>query len=327
MARLLAEHKPAVILYGSGITHYPSAPDTVRAILELADSLEPKAGVIPLLGAANMLGTLQAGAVAISSQQDYTHIVEAIASGTVKALYLAGEMPPLDALARLELLVVQDTFLSLNLADLAHVVLPASSFAEISGTSVNLEGRAQKYVPAIPPVGESRPDWWIVSQLAQAMGADGFRFENAEEVWQEASGAEQVASSRWQVASGDQKSSIKKQQPSISNLQFPFVLLVERNQFAYRGSVLTDRVSGMAQVKADEDSVILHPADAARLEIPEGGLARLVSPHGSDTFITHLSAEIPPGMAFASVNPVHGSKLFPGMLPEVKAYPVQVEKV
>jgi anaerobic selenocysteine-containing dehydrogenase len=73
-------------------------------------------------------------------------------------------------------------------------------------------------------------------------------------------------------------------------------------------------------------SVTFHPEDAARLDIGEGGLVRLVSQYGSDTFIAHLSADVLPGVAFASVNPVHGSMLFPGMLPEAKAYSVQVEK-
>lgn len=315
-AKLLAENGPAVILYGSGVTHYPSAPQTIQAIEELATVLDPKAGVLPLLGAANALGALEAGIVANGGDRNYTAIAAGIASGEIKALYLAGEIPPLDALANLELLVVQDTFLSLNLADIAHIVLPAASFAEVSGTLVNLEGRAQKFAAAIPPIGESRPDWWIVSQLAQAMGVEGFNFENAAEVW------EQVAGGRLQV-----ESESVYPQSTTSNPLFPFTLLVERNQFSYRGSALTDRVRGMAQVKSDEDSVTLHPADAARLEISEGGIARLCSAYGNDTFITHLSDDVPLGIAFASINPVHGSLLFPGMLPEVKAYPVQVEKV
>ena len=347
-AKWLAESGPAVIIYGSGVTHYASAPQTIQAIGELADSLNPKAGVLPLLGAANTFGVLEAGIVADDSGRNYTDICAGIASGEIKALYLASEMPALEALASLELLVVQDTFLSLTVADFAHIVLPASSFAEISGTYINLEGRAQKFASAIPPVGESRPDWWIVSQLAQAMGVEGFQFEKAAEVWGEmvkeqrsgtgdqgsASSDKQAAISDQELAIGNsqssiinQQSKILNQQSTISNPQFPFTLLVERNQFSYRGSALTDRVRGMAQVKSDEDGVTLHPVDAARLEIAEGGLARLASPHGSDTFITHLSADVPPGMAFASINPVHGSKLFPGMLPEVKAYPVQVEKV
>ena len=185
-AKLLAENGPVVILYGSGVTHYPSAPQTIQAIDELSASLSPKAGVLPLLGAANTFGVLETGLAAGDNNRNYTAIAAGIASGEVKALYLAGEMPPLDALANLELLVVQDTFLSLNVADYAHVVLPASSFAEISGTYTNLEGRPQKFAAAIPPVGESRPDWWIVSQLAQAMGVEGFHFENAAEVWEQA---------------------------------------------------------------------------------------------------------------------------------------------
>jgi formate dehydrogenase alpha subunit len=334
-AKLLAESGPMVILYGSGVTHYESAPQTIQAIEELSASLSPKAGVLPLLGAANTFGILETGFAACDSNRNYTAIAAGITSGEVKALYLAGEMPPLDDLASLELLVVQDTFLSLNVADFAHVVLPAASFAEISGTYTNLEGRPQKFAAAIPPAGESRPDWWIVSQLAQAMGLEGFNFENAAEVWEQAGAhgryrspvgapVQQVAGDQGSM-NGDQQSTIRNPQFAISNPQL--ILIVERNQFSYRGSALTDRVRGMAQVKSDEDAVTLHPTDAARLEIAEGDMARLASAHGSDTFITHLSADVPPGMAFASINPVHGSKLFPGMLPEVKAYPVQVEKV
>ena len=357
-AKLLMESGPAVIIYGSGVTHYPSAPQTIQAIGELANSLNPKAGVLALLGAANTYGVLDAGIVAGDNDRNYTAICAGIASGEIKALYLAGEMPALDELANLELLVVQDSFLSTNVAEFAHIVLPTASFAEVSGTLINLEGRAQKFAPAIPPVGESRPDWWIASQLAQVMGEAGYQFENAAEVWEEMEAGSrsqvagsrgkpaclprQVAGGRSQVADGNgeqgtaisdlqsaitnQQSSVRNQQSSIPNPQFPFTLIVERNQFSYRGSALTERIRGMAQVKSDEDGVTLHPMDAVRMEISEGGLARLASPHGSDTFITHLSADVPPGMAFASINSAFGSKLFPGMLPEVKAYPVQVEK-
>ena len=203
-AKLLAENGPAVILYGSGVTHYASAPQTIQAIEELSASLSPKAGVLPLLGAANTFGVLETGLAAGNNHRNYTEIAAGIASGEVKALYLAGEMPPLDGLASLDLLVVQDTFLSLNVADLAHVVLPASSFAEISGTYTNLEGRPQKFAAAIPPAGESRPDWWIVSQLAQAMGMEGFNFEKAEDV---ASSMLQAAGKQGSV-NGDPQSSI-----------------------------------------------------------------------------------------------------------------------
>jgi NADH-quinone oxidoreductase subunit G len=70
---------------------------------------------------------------------------------------------------QLEFLVVQDMFLSES-AKLADVVLPAQSWAEREGTFTNGERRVQRFYPAIPAVGESRPDWQILAQLGERMG-------------------------------------------------------------------------------------------------------------------------------------------------------------
>ncbi len=342
--QLLANNGPVVIVFGSGVTDYPSAPETVRAILELAGLFEPNASVLPLLGAANLRGALDVGAAALSGEGSYDRIVKGIADGVIKALYLAGEMPALDELTRLELLVVQDSFLSPNVAQLAHVVLPAASFAEVSGTLINLEGRPQHFEPVIPPVGESRPDWWIACQLAQALGLEGFHYEKAAEVWDEL----QVAGSKWQVAggkiqvvgdseegavSGDQRSEISNLQPAINNQQFaipnpqfPFTLIVERNQFSYRGSALTSRVHGMGDYKSDEGAVMVNPTDASTLGLMEGEMVRVTSEYGSDSLVVRITPDLSESMAFTSINSASGSALFPGYLPAVKAYAVKFER-
>jgi predicted molibdopterin-dependent oxidoreductase YjgC len=343
-AKLLAENGPTVILFGSGITHYPSAPDTVRLICDLAGSLEPRAGLLPLLGAANLLGALQAGAAALSSQHDYTHIVKSIGSGTVKALYLAGEMPALEELASLELLVVQDSFLSPQAAQFAHVVLPAASFAEVSGTLTNLEGRPQHFEPVIPLVGESLADGLIVCQLAQAMGLEGFQFEQAGEEMAAhgryrspvgvrdmgthmGAPVQQVASeiSDQGSANSNRQSTIRNPQSSIFNPQF--TLLVERNQFSYRGSALTRRVRGMERVKSDEGALMLNPADAAQLGVQDGEGVCVTSAYGSDTLRVQITPDMARKTAFTSINSATGSTLFPGRLPEVKAYAVKLERI
>jgi predicted molibdopterin-dependent oxidoreductase YjgC len=241
-----------------------------------------------------------------------------MAAGTVKALYLAGELPALDQLAQLELLVVQDSFLSPQAAQYAHVALPAASFAESSGTLTNLEGRRQHFEPAIPPVGESHPDWWIACQLAQAMGLAGFQFEQADEI---------VAEVGAYAGAPVQLAASTKGQSTISNPQSSiFNLLVERNQFSYRGSALTARVHGMSQYKSDEQAVRLSPADAAELNLQDGDLARVTSEHGSDTLRVLITPGLPGKTAFTSINAAHGSALFPGKLPEVKAYAVTIER-
>jgi len=99
-------------------------------------------------------------------------------SGQLKALYIIGSDPALTegnlekierALQSLELLVVQEVFPS-RTTQFAHVVLPAASYAEKDGTFVNTERRVQRARKAIEPLGQSKPDWQILCELAQRLG-------------------------------------------------------------------------------------------------------------------------------------------------------------
>ncbi|MGC8779614.1 MAG: NADH-quinone oxidoreductase subunit NuoG [Anaerolineae bacterium] len=99
--------------------------------------------------------------------QSYAQMI----GGGVKALFVMGANPAAlpaaaEALRKLDLLVVQDLFLT-ETAQLADVVLPACSFAEADGTYTNLERRVQRGPQGIRPVGESRPDWAILAALAE----------------------------------------------------------------------------------------------------------------------------------------------------------------
>ena len=89
--------------------------------------------------------------------------------GELRALWIQGEdvaqsdpnqTHVVAALERLELLVVQELFLT-ETARCAHVVLPAAGVLEQSGTFTNAERRIQRVRAALPPPGEARPDWQI----------------------------------------------------------------------------------------------------------------------------------------------------------------------
>lgn len=102
-------------------------------------------------------------------------MLRAAAAGTLGALYIMGDDPIgnspeiFDMLKSLDLLVVQDIFLTAT-AKLADVVLPAASFVEKSGTVTNLERRLRSLAQAEEPLGESKPDWMILQDLARTMG-------------------------------------------------------------------------------------------------------------------------------------------------------------
>ena len=87
-------------------------------------------------------------------------------------------------LERADFVVVQDIFVSSTAVEHADVVLPAVSFAEKTGTYTNLEGRSQRAQAAIPPVGEAKPDWQILTELALQLGAQ-WTYRNSDSVAQE----------------------------------------------------------------------------------------------------------------------------------------------
>jgi assimilatory nitrate reductase catalytic subunit len=90
---------------------------------------------------------------------------------------------------RLEFHVQIDFFLS-ETAARADVVLPCAAWAEEGGTTTNAEGRVILRHKAAEPPGEARPDWWIVGQIAERLGAgDRFSFGSIEEIFEELRGA------------------------------------------------------------------------------------------------------------------------------------------
>ena len=105
-------------------------------------------------------------------------------------LLLGGLEPWIDApeadaarsLAQAEAVVAITPFVSEALRKVAHVLLPAGTFAETSGTYVNLEGVWQSQTGAAAPVGQARPGWKILRVLGNLLGLTGFDYESSEDV-------------------------------------------------------------------------------------------------------------------------------------------------
>jgi formate dehydrogenase major subunit len=105
-------------------------------------------------------------------------VIKAILAGSVKGMYIMGENPAMsdpdadharEALAKLDMLVVQDIFLT-ETAYLADVILPASSFAEKTGTFTNTDRFVQLGRQALDPPGKARQDLEIIIDLAGQLG-------------------------------------------------------------------------------------------------------------------------------------------------------------
>jgi assimilatory nitrate reductase catalytic subunit len=121
---------------------------------------------------------------------------EAIERGEIKALWVMATNPAVslpragavrDALSKLELFVVSENVISSDTVNAgAHVLLPAAAWGEKDGTVTNSERRISRQRRFLPLPGEAKPDWWIVTQVAQHMGfADGFAYQSAADIFRE----------------------------------------------------------------------------------------------------------------------------------------------
>ena len=145
--------------------------------------------------------------VPIEPGLDLRGIGDSVVQGEIKAMFIVGDSANfaggglsdwsdtsgpdesfLAALEELDLLVVQDHFLSPT-AQRAHVVLPRATFAEKQGTYTNLERRIQSLRPVLRPKNmEAQPEWWTICQIAQRMNKSGFDFAGPAEVMDEIAG-------------------------------------------------------------------------------------------------------------------------------------------
>jgi assimilatory nitrate reductase catalytic subunit len=121
---------------------------------------------------------------------------EAIERGEIKALWVMGTNPAVSlpdadaaraALGKLDLLVVSENVRSNDTVNAgAHVLLPAQAWGEKSGTVTNSERRISRQRAFLDPPGETRPDWWIVSEVAKRLGfGAAFDFNSAADVFRE----------------------------------------------------------------------------------------------------------------------------------------------
>lgn len=142
---------------------------------------ETKFSFVPLVRYSNTLGAVQMGMDGALGDGLSAQAMLNAAGGGIKALFIAGEDVIAKAngdativrsqLEKLDFLVVNEMFLT-ETAQLADVVLPVTSFAESQGTQVNNGLQVQFVRRVIPPVGQARPDWMVINQLARLMGVE-----------------------------------------------------------------------------------------------------------------------------------------------------------
>jgi anaerobic selenocysteine-containing dehydrogenase len=118
-------------------------------------------------------------------------VFPALESGRLKAIWIAAADPAAGrrdvrrALARAELVVVQEVRHPTETTRLADVLLPSARWSEKVGTSTGGDRLVSRSEQVVAPPGAALPDWEILARFGRALGCDGFAFRNPAEVWDE----------------------------------------------------------------------------------------------------------------------------------------------
>ena len=364
-ARLFAGVDKAAVLYGMGITQHTTGTDNVKTLANLlmltGNIGREGTGLSPLRGQNNVQGACDMGALpnvltgyqAVTDQEKRKaseaawgvsalpakpgltmgEMMSTKPEGGVKAMYIMGENPIItdpdmrhtrQSLTNLEFLVVQDIFPT-ETAVIADVILPAAAFAEKDGTFTNTERRVQRVRKAVEPPGEAKPDWDIITLLAEKMG-HRFGYKNPEQIMEEIASLTPIYGGihydrlngyglQWPCTDRNHPGTqilhqgkfirglgkfhaVEDKAPAESvSPGFPLILTTGRVLEHYHTGSMSRR-SDVLNKLCPSGTVDIHPDDALKLGIVDGDMVAIASERGKIEAPVRITDETAPGLAF-----------------------------
>lgn len=401
-ARMYARAKNPMVYYGLGVTEHVSGTENVKALANLVLLCghigRPSSGLNALRGQNNVQGVCDVGALpdvypgyqkvidpaARKKFEDAwgvtlpekpglktVEMIEEAAKGNIKALYIMGYDPAQtdpnvahvkEGFGNLELLVVQDLFLT-ETAKLAHVVLPAASFAECDGTFTNGERRVQRVKKAIEPLS-GKANWQVISELATLMGYP-MRYNNPAEIYDEMASLSPIFAGinhqkldkegihwpcptadhpgtpvmhigRFATPNGLGKFAPLKHTPSaeLTSSEYPLILTTVRQKEHYNNGSMTRRAQSIHK-RWPEESVWISPMDAEQLGIKNEEVVKVSSKRGEVTVKARVTDRCQLGIVSMTFHYVEAnSNVLTNNVgdattktPEYKACAVRIEKI
>lgn len=394
--------KKGAIVYSMGITQHITGTDNVISIANLAmltgNVGRESTGVNPLRGQNNVQGACDMGALpnVYSGYQKVDDkitnekflkawktklpmkigltVIEMINNaydGNLKAMYIVGENPMISdpdinhvrkGLENLEFLVVQDIFMT-ETAELADVVLPASSYAEKDGTFTSTDRRVQRIRKVIEPIGQSKPDWIIIKELAEKMGSKEFEYSSPSNIMNEIAKLTPIygginyerlekESLQWPCPSLEHKGTkylhkdnfsrgkgkffaIEYIEPAeLPDNEYPFTLTTGRVLFHWHTGTQT-RKSPKLEREVPTNYVEINPRDARKLGIKNGEKVIVESRRGKIEINAYITNRVRLGVVFipfhfaeCAANFLTNSALDPkAKIPELKVCAVKLARL
>jgi formate dehydrogenase major subunit len=265
-------------------------------------------------------------------------MMDAASAGSLSALWVCGYDIYLTlahaeatarALASLELVIVQDLFLNKTAERFGHIFLPAASGFEKDGTFMNSDRRVQRVRAALSPRGQSKPDSWIIAEVAGRLGfGKHFAHPSAEAIWDEIRsvwpggaglayprleqhpphwpcldeqhpGTPILHESRFVKGVRAERRPIAiVDSPEIVDDMFPFLLTTGRHLYQFNAGTMTQRTANV-ELRA-RDELEISPEDAASFDLSNGDWVAVESRHGHCELPIRIAERIKPSELFTT---------------------------
>jgi len=238
------------------------------------------------------------------------------------------------ALEKATFLVVQEIFPT-EISKLAHVVLPTATWVEREATHTWIDRRVQKINKVVEPPGEAKPDWWIISRLAEKMGyKDKFNFSSAGDIFEEIRSCvpqykgisyerleNTVGGIHWPCPTEDHPGTPTmflekfntpdglghfqvvdyKPPAEVPDEEYPYFLTTGRSIFHYHTGAMTRRTPKLVD-EVSRGFVEINPGDATRAGVKEKDVVILETRRGSIEAEAKVTDQVPAGLLFV---PLH----------------------
>ena len=375
-ARILAANRPGALLYAMGITQHTTGHQNVLSTANLQMLLGNMGvaggGVNPLRGQNNVQGACDMaclpnfypGYQKVAKEEDQAKfrkawgatgstkigrtvitMIQGAETGDIKALFVLGENPMMTdpdvnhvrkCLEKLDFMVIQEIFMSES-AQFADVVLPGVTFAEKDGTYTNTERRVQRGHKLIEPIGNARPDWEIICDLAKRvqkrLGADvskakygGWDYSHPKEIMDEVNALAPIYGGitydrieevglQWPCPNTDHPGTPYLHKGKFSrglghftavewapakelpDAKYPLVLTTGRTLYHWHSGTMSRRSAGLEAIYP-EALVEINPEDAEKLGIADGEMVKVSSRRGEVTAKAQVIDRPDPGVVF-----------------------------
>ncbi len=364
-ARWFAKARTGCVLYNQGLNQHITGSDGIKALATLAlitgQYGRPGTGLCPTRGQINGEGTGDMGClnvfypgfqkVGTGAHEKFEKLwgVEDLPANPglpytkmiqqTKYLWVIGTNPMMAApdidnvqkdLEDKELLIVQDIFPT-ETAQLADIVLPASTWVEREGIHAYVDRRVQKINQIIDPPGEAKPDWWIICQIAERMGHKAqFDFSSPGEIFEEIRRCvppykgityerleNTVGGIQWPCPAEDHPGTstfftqkfntpdglghlqvVNFQPPAeLPDAEYPYILTTGRSIFHYHTGTMSRRTPKL-DAEVPSGFFQINPKDATKENIKRGTKVVLTTRRGSIEAEAHVTNEVPEGLVF-----------------------------